>query len=124
MLVSHLALNRTSILSVDALANTLRLYDWADTEATRRRVDGLRSVRWEPGEQLDRGSIRRGATVHLEVQDGHFGDEGDLCLFGGVLSRFLATYATINAFVHLTITTHPSNRSFSWTPQNGGLPLL
>jgi type VI secretion system protein ImpG len=124
MLVSHLAHNRTSVLSIDALANTLRLYDWADTAATRRRIDGLRAVSWQPAERLDRGSIRRGADVQIEIEDDHFADEGDLCLFGSVLDRFLSTYATVNAFVQLSITTHPSARTLSWTPHDGSLPLL
>jgi type VI secretion system protein ImpG len=124
MLVSHLALNRTSVLSVEALTNTLRLYDWANTAGTRRRIDGIRSVDWVPSEMLDRGSIRRGAEVRLEVEDGHFADEGDLCLFGNVLHRFLSTYATINTFVRLTVTTHPSARTVSWNPLDGSLPLL
>jgi len=124
MLVSHLAHNRTSVLSVEALKRTLALYDWADTPATRRRIEGIRRVEWEPSERLDRGSIRRGVDVEIEIEDGHFADEGDLVLFGNVLSRFLSTYATINTFVHLTILSHPSNRSLTWDPLDGTLPLL
>jgi len=81
-------------------------------------------VEWEPSERLDRGSIRRGVDVEIEIEDGHFADEGDLVLFGNVLSRFLSTYATINTFVHLTILSHPSNRSLTWDPLDGTLPLL
>jgi len=124
MLVSHLALNRTSVLSREALQQTLRMYDWADTPATRRRIDGIRSVTWEPTEALDRGSIRRGVDVRIGVEDGHFADEGDLNLFGLVLSDFFSMYATLNTFVQLTITTHPSDRTLSWNPLDGRLPPL
>jgi type VI secretion system protein ImpG len=124
MLLSHLALNRTSVLSREALRHTLRLYDWADTPATRRRIDGLRRVDWEPTEALDRGSIRRGVRVRVEVDDDHFADDGDLALFGLVLSRFLSMYATLNTFVQLTLTTHPSDRTLSWNPLDGCVPPL
>jgi type VI secretion system protein ImpG len=100
------------------------MYDWADTPATRRRIDGIRSVNWEPTEALDRGSIRRGVDVRIGVEDGHFADEGDLNLFGLVLSRFFSMYATLNTFVQLTITTHPSDRTLSWNPLDGRLPPL
>jgi len=124
MLVSHLALNRTSVLTREALQETLRLYDWADTPATRRRIDGIRSVTWNPIEMLDRGSIRRGVDVRIQIEDGHFADDGDVHLFGLVLNRFLSMYATLNTFVQLTLTTHPSDRTLSWTPLDGRLPPL
>ncbi|HEX9007354.1 MAG TPA: type VI secretion system baseplate subunit TssF, partial [Bacteroidota bacterium] len=66
----------------------------------------------------------RGTEVTVEVNDGHFADEGDLCLFGLVLSEFYSLYATINSFVHLTIVTKPSEQRFRWQPARGSLPLL
>ena len=123
-LLAHWSFSHGSVATHDALTGLLDLYDWADTEASRRRRRGLRAVRWEPAEVLRRGAVRRGAHVTVEVADGHFADDGDLALFGLVLSEFLSLYATINAFVHLTIETVPSGRTMTWTPDRGHRPLV
>jgi type VI secretion system protein ImpG len=124
VLVSHFAFSRASVANAEALKGVLGLYDWTGTDANRRRINGIRSVRWEPREVIQRGAVLRGAEVTLEIQDGFFADEGDLCLFGLVLSEFLSQYATINAFVHLTFITKPSEFRFHWEPMRGGLPLV
>ncbi len=123
-LLAQWSFSHGSVATHDALAGLLELYDWADTEASRRRRRGLQKVRWEPAEMLRRGSVRRGAHVTVEVADGHFSDDGDLALFGLVLSEFLSLYATINAFVHLTIESTPSGRTMAWTPDRGQRPLV
>ena len=123
-LLAHWSFSHGSVATHQALTGLLDLYDWADTEASRRRRRGIRTVRWEPAETLHRGAIRRGAHVTVEVADGHFSDDGDLALFGLVLSEFLSLYATLNAFVHLTIETVPSGRTMTWTPDRGSRPLV
>jgi type VI secretion system protein ImpG len=66
----------------------------------------------------------RGAEIVIELRDDHFTDEGDLCLFGTVLSRVFSAYATMNSFVHLTLVTVPSGRRYEWQPPAGEAPLL
>lgn len=121
--VSHLSLNHMSIAGLESLRGVLELYDWTGTDANRRRIAGLRSVAWTPKEIISRGAVVRGAEVTLEVQDGHFADEGDLCLFGLVMSEFFSLYATINSFVHLTLITKPSEQKYQWQPQRGARPI-
>lgn len=123
-LISHLSLNHRSLASAEALVGVLELYDWTETSANRRRLAGIRDVRWEAKEVVERGALMRGAEVTVEVQEGHFADEGDLGLFGLVLSAFLSTSATINSFVHLKIVLTPSNRTFEWKPQRGAVPVV
>ena len=123
-LVSHLSLNHLTVASREALAGLLSLYDWTRTEANARRLEGLKDVRWAPKEILHAGGVLRGTEVTVEVQQGHFADEGDLCLFGMVLSRFLSLYATLNSFVHLKIVVRPSGQEYQWTPPRGTQPLL
>lgn len=123
-IVSHLSLNFMTIASLKALRGVLELYDWTGSDPNRRRIVGLRNVSWKPKEILYRSSVIRGAEVTVEVQDGHFADEGDLCLFGLVLSEFLAAYATINSFVHLHIVTKPSENHYHWEPRRGDLSLV
>jgi type VI secretion system protein ImpG len=122
-LISHLSLNHMSIATSEALVSVLELYDWTTTDANKRRISGIRDVSWAPKESVYRGAVIRGAEVTIEVQDGHFADEGDLYLFGAVMSEFFSLYATINSFVHLTLISMPSGKSYQWQP-NGKMPII
>lgn len=123
-LIAHLSFNHRSMASREALLGLLELYDWTETNANRRRLAGVREVSWGAKEVVERGAVLRGAEVTVEVQQDHFADEGDLCLFGLVLSEFLAASATINAFVHLKLVLIPSGKTFEWQPQRGAMPVL
>ncbi len=123
-LISHLSLNFMSVASVEAVRGLLELYDWTGTDSNRRRIAGIRDVRWNPKEVISRGAVLRGAEITLEIQDGHFGDEGDLCLFGLVMSEFFSMYASINSFVHLNIITKPSEQHYHWHPSRGTVPIV
>lgn len=123
-LISHWSFNYQSVASTEAIVGLLELYDWRNDEPNRRRLAGLRDVTWEAKDILESGAVLRGVEVTLEVEEGHFADEGDLCLFGLVLSRFLSSYATLNSFVHLTIITNPSEQRYEWTPHRGNRPTL
>jgi type VI secretion system protein ImpG len=123
-LLAHWSFSHGSVATSEAVAGLLDLYDWADTEASRRRRRGIRDVRWAPKEVLRRGAVRRGAEVTVQVADGHFADDGDLALFGLVLSEFLSLYATLNAFVHLVVETVPTGTRMTWEPDRGARPLV
>jgi type VI secretion system protein ImpG len=123
-LLAHWSFSHGSVATTEAVTGLLDLYDWADTEATRRRRRGIRDVRWAPKEILRRGAVRRGAEVTVQVAEGHFADEGDLALFGLILSEFLSLYATLNAFVHLVVETVPSGVRTTWEPDRGARPLV
>ncbi|HET6567230.1 MAG TPA: type VI secretion system baseplate subunit TssF, partial [Rhodothermales bacterium] len=123
-LISHWSLNYVSIATREALTGLLALYDWTGEEANRKRLAGISDVRWAPKEILRRGSVLRGAEVTVTVLDGSFYDEGDLNLFGIVLSEFLSMYATINSFVHLVLELSPSGRRYEWQPMHGAMPVV
>jgi type VI secretion system protein ImpG len=123
-LVSHLSLNALPLASREALVGLLALYDWTGSPANRRRLEGIRDVTCRPKEAVHRGAVIRGTEVVLTVRAGCFRGEGDLCLFGAVLSATLALYATINSFVHLTLAVEGSERRYTWTPRRGAQPLL
>jgi type VI secretion system protein ImpG len=128
-LTSHLALNFRSVATLETLRGLLELYDWTSDHTNSKRLEGLRKVTAKPKELAYRGAIIRGVEVTIEVQDGHFAGDGDLCLFGLVMSEFLAMYATINSFVHLAIVTKPSDRHFQWpwpegVVKRGNLPVV
>lgn len=123
-LISHWSMNYQSVATEEALVGLLQLYDWTSAEANRRRLNGIHDVNWTSKEIIEHGAVLRGGEVTIEVEEGHFADEGDLCLFGLVMSRFFSMYATINSFVHLVIVTRPSERRYEWTPSRGTRPNL
>jgi type VI secretion system protein ImpG len=123
-IVSLLSFNHVSVATLEALRGILELFDWTGTDANRKRIGGLRSVQWTPKDIVVRGAVMRGMEATVEVQDGCFADEGDLCLFGYVLSEFLSAYATINSFVHLVLLTKPSEQKYEWRPHKGSRPLV
>ncbi len=123
-LLSHWSFNYQTVASREALQGLIELYDWTDADANRRRAAGIQSVAWKPKEILYRGAILRGAEVTVQVQEDHFADEGDVVLFGLVLSRFFSMYATLNSFVHLNLELLLSGRTYQWQPKHGERPLL
>lgn len=123
-LLSHWSLNYRSAATRDALVGVLDLYDWTGSEGNRRRLDGIRDVRWAPKERVHRGAVLRGSEVTVEVDEARFTDAGDAALLGLVLSRFFAAYATINSFVHLALVLMPSGETLRWEPSRGEQPLL
>jgi len=118
-LLSHLSFNYMTIASKEALKGVLGLYEWTGTAANKRRLAGIRDVAWVPKEMMYRGGVIRGAEVTVEIEEDHFVDEGDLCLFGSILSEFLSMYATINSFVHVTLVQMPSGKRYEWHSKNG-----
>ena len=123
-LLSHLALSRTSIGSAIELREMLNLYNWIQSDGNTRRIRGIRSVSWAGKDLIVRGGVLRGAEITIEVAEDHFPDEGDLCLFGLVLSEFFSMYATINSFIHLKMISKPSEKTYEWRPKKGLQPLV
>ncbi len=123
-LISHWSLNYQTVARKDALQGLMELYDWSVGDANRRRIGGIREVSWKAKEVVERGIVLRGAEVTVKVQEDHFADEGDVSLFGLILSQFLSAYATINSFVHLKIETLLSGKTYRWQPKQGNQPLI
>ncbi|OZB18924.1 MAG: type VI secretion protein, partial [Marinobacter sp. 34-60-7] len=108
-LVSNLSLNYLSLLDVDALRTVLRVYDFralVDRQAERisqKRLAGIAGIETQPVDRMVRGLPVRGIRSELKLDQQGFASEGDLYLFGTVLSQFFALYASINAFHHLDV---------------------
>ncbi|MEM8557356.1 MAG: type VI secretion system baseplate subunit TssF [Bacteroidota bacterium] len=123
-LIAHWSFNHRSVATHEAVTGLLDLYDWTQSGGNRRRREGIRAVQWAGAERLVGRSVRRGTEVTVEVGDAHFGSEGELHLFGQVLSTFFSLYATLNSFVHLHLVSAPSGRRYACAPQRGTRPVL
>ena len=126
-LISHWSLNFRSVASREALVGLLELYDWtseAQQRANRRRLDAIEDVSWKSATRMHGRGVMQGAHVYIRIKEDLFGDDGELLLFGRVLSEFFASYASINSFVHLTLEKSPSGKQFTWKPSRGERPAV
>ncbi|MBP0629585.1 type VI secretion system baseplate subunit TssF [Cupriavidus sp. AcVe19-1a] len=122
--LSHLAPNYLSLLDAEILRGSLALYDWTDGELNRRRIDAITDVRHRPLQKLVRGGLQRGVEIEVSLDSTRFAGEGDVELFGEVLNRFLALYATLNLYTRLVIVSQPSGKRLEWPDSKGeGAPF-
>lgn len=129
-LISNLSLNYLSLLSKEPLKAVLRGYDFAAlhdiqrARATRKRLDGIEGAVTTPTDLLMKGLPIRGLKTSIRLDPQAFLCEGDLYLFGTVLSHFLALYASINSFHLLEATNTGNNERYEWPLQTGKQPLI
>lgn len=112
-LVSHIALNHTSLLQEDGdpmpLRELLELYVRGDETEARTRVESVLEVQARRGtarvqEPHRRSEVTRGVEVEITFKrtfPDAYRDDG-LFLFTAVLERFLGLYCPVNAFSRLT----------------------
>ena len=129
-LISNLSLNYLSLLSKEALSCVLRAYDFralVDRQAervARMRLDGIVKIESHPVDKILRGLPVRGLQSTLHIDQNGFGSEGDLFLFGTVLSHFFALYASINSFHELVVVNVTNKERYTWGTQSGMQPLI
>ena len=129
-LISNLSLNYLSLLGADPLKAVLRAYDFAalhdvqHERHSRRRIAALGDAKSEPVNRLIKGRPVRGLRTLLELDPEGFLCEGDLYLFGTVLSHFFSLYASINSFHLLEVKNLGNNETYAWPLQRGGQPVI
>jgi type VI secretion system protein ImpG len=132
-LTSHLSLNILSLVEregakgPEALREILRLYDFADSSATRQQIAGLsklssrRVVR--PLRDTHPGFVR-GLEVTVELDEQNFVGSGAF-LFASTLERFLSLYASVNSVSQLVATTKQREGILRrWPPRSGDQIVL
>lgn len=129
-LISNLSLNYLSLLGAEPLRAVLRAYDFAalhdvqHERHSRRRIAALGAAKAEPVNRLIKGRPVRGLRTQLELDPEGFLCEGDLYLFGTVLSRFFSLYASINSFHLLEVKNLGNNETYTWPLQRGEQPVI
>jgi type VI secretion system protein ImpG len=126
-LISHLSLNYLSLVeggqgNPEALREILKLYDFADSSATRQQIDGITHIAarrvLRPVGSASAGFVR-GVEVSAEFDEGQFIGSG-IYLFASVLERFLALYSSVNSFSQLVATTRQREGILKrWPPRAG-----
>ena len=129
-LISNLSLNYASLLDRNALSSVLSAYDFKALvdrqaeQASKMRLKGILSIDTSPVDRLHRGRPVRGIRSVVTLDQQAFSSEGDLYLFGTVLARFFALYASINAFHELHVVNHSNQERYQWAPLSGQQPLI
>jgi len=124
-LISHLSLNYVSLTDADHFKELLRVYDFQSAHdaqlaiAHRRMLDGILRVRSSFNERMIRGAPLRGSQIEIELNEDHFAGEGDAYLFATILDRFLALYATVNAYTQLTVRFARSGQVYAFPARSG-----
>lgn len=128
-LISHLSLNHMSLVSKgrDVLLELLSLYNYRNTSAIRKQINGIVSVGSEPVVARighPRPNFVRGVGITLTFDESQYIGSG-VFLFGMVLDHFFGQYCTLNSFTQLTLRTlQREKRVVQWPPRTGDQPLV
>ncbi len=125
--IAHLTPNYATLAPEEGedprvLRDHLALYGRQDDPSLRRQVDGVLGVgsskvaRRVAG--LGRMAIARGHRIKLRLDDGAF-DRGRMFLFGAVVERFLAEFASINSFTETHVSSAAEGEFARWPPRMG-----
>ncbi len=124
-LLSHLALNSTSLSSVPAFRGVLDLYNFHSLEnqqsarANQLHIEGIVDVENRSEDLLYSGVPIRGMTTRLGLKESNFDGDGDMFLFASVLNEFLALYVSLNSFSRLIINGVEKGDAFEWPTRIG-----
>lgn len=128
--ISHTALNFMSLGSTDTTRSILRLYNSFRTNdhtirvANERQIEGILSVQTEQATKLHRGTVIRGQVVKMVCDQSNWPSVGSMHLWGCVLARFFATYASINLYTRFEMKDRNTGVEFKWPAMLGAKPLI
>ncbi len=121
-LLAHLTVNYLPITDLSNLKVLLNLYnptnqaDAKEQAANKKRIESLKSISINNSERLLRGYLIRGQQINLNVDGVGFASNGDLYLFGELLSKVFVQFCDINSFVELTIYNENTGEQLTWQP--------
>ncbi len=131
-LISHLNLNYLSIVNgengtPEALQEILQLYNFQDSEVTRKQILGItniesRKVVKQIGGHIGAGFVR-GLETTLTFDEEEFVGSGWF-LFACVLERFLGLYASLNSFNQVVLRTEQREAIVRRFPPRTGEQIL
>ncbi|UOD50074.1 type VI secretion system baseplate subunit TssF [Orrella daihaiensis] len=128
--ISHTALNFMSLGNTDTARSLLRLYNSFRTNdhtirlANDRQIEGILSVVTQPETRVYRGAVIRGQVVSVMCDQSNWPSVGAMYLWGCVLARFFATYASINVYTRFEMKDRNTGVEFKWPAMLGTKPLI
>ncbi len=124
-LLSHLALNYTSLSNVPAFKSILELYNFHSREnqqfarAKQLHLESIVDIESTSEDLLYKGVPVRGMTTRLGLKESHFGSDGEMFLFASILNEFLALYVSLNSFSRLIIKGVEKGDTIEWPARIG-----
>jgi len=129
-LISNLSPTYLSLLSIEPLKAVISTYDFASrhdlqrARATRMRLDSMRDIVTTPIDRMYKGLPIRGTRSALTLDQEGFSCEGELYLFGTVLSHFLGLYASVSSFHQLEALNTANQERYTWPMRTGTQSLI
>lgn len=129
-LISNLSPTYLSLLSAEPLKAVISAYDFTihhDIQRRRtlqKRLDALKEVVTTPVDRMFRALPIRGIRSVIRLDQDGFSCEGDLYLFGTVLSHFLALYSSISSFHVLEAINTTTQEHYAWPMRSGTQALI
>jgi type VI secretion system protein ImpG len=127
-LVSHLSLNHLSVANVQdglgpaPLKQLLQLYGELGAAATKREIDGLRSVTTASVTRRlpfdGPASFARGLEITMDCDEAYF-EGSSAFLLGAVLERFFARLVGLNSFTETVLKTPQRGELMRWPARLG-----
>jgi len=129
-LISQLSLNHLSLVEGGrhALQQILRLYNFADSAASRKVIDGLLDVRssrhFARVASDTEIAFTRGTRIELVLDEDQFVGNG-VYLFASIVEHFLGLYSSLNSFSQLAVFTKQRKEVLrEWPPRAGRKVLM
>ncbi|MHA6198504.1 type VI secretion system baseplate subunit TssF [Pseudomonas wadenswilerensis] len=129
-LISNLSPTYLSLLSAEPLKAVIRAYDFVAhhdiqrKRATQMRLGALLEVQTSPVDRMFKALPIRGLRTLMTLDQDGFSGEGDLYLFGTVLSHFLSVYASVSSFHALEAINVKNQEHYAWPMRSGTQPLI
>lgn len=129
-LISNLSLNYMSLLSHDALAAMLSIYDYQSLtnrqaeRAAKQRIGGIVDLKTTPTDIIFNGLPIRGLKSIMKMNESAFQTEGEMYLFAAILAEFFTLYATVNSFHVLEVHGMENGEIYKWPAKIGRQPLI
>lgn len=128
--ISHTAMNFMSLGDTETTRSLLNLYNSFRTSghsaraANERQIEGIRKLETHPENRIFRGSVIRGQVIKMVCDQSNWPSVGTMYVWGCVLARFFATYATINTYTRFEMSDSDTGVEFKWPPMLGNKPLV
>lgn len=127
-LVTQLALNHRSLADIDAMRETLALYDLARSGATQRQIAGITALAQRPATAWLRNpqgaALVHGIELRMTIDEDAFAGSS-IAVFAEVMGRFLGLYVHLNSFTRLVLVSGQTDKELlRCAPRNGSLALV
>jgi len=124
--LSHLAINLSTLLTIDTLKEILYLYNTTNSETYNQMIEGICkiTVNHTTRKHKELNCFYRGLEVSLWINEDFYVDNS-LILFSNVLDFFFGQFVSINSFSQLIVKSYPDGKEIKqWEQRNGYKTLL